>query len=177
MSKQILDTDRLALRELNTADAAFILELVNDPAWLRFIGDRGVRTLEDARSFLLRGPMTSYAQFGFGSWLVELRAGQTPVGICGLLKRDTLDDIDLGFAFLAAHRRKGYASEAARATMAHARETLHVRRLVAIVSPGNEESRRLLEKLGFAFEREVRLTENALEVNLYATNLGDPCGR
>ena len=168
---KILDTDRLVLRELDTQDAAFIMELVNEPAWLRFIGDRGVRTLEDAHDFLLKGPIAMYARHGFGSWLVELRNERTPVGICGLIKRDALDDIDLGFAFLAAHHRKGYASEAACASMAYASETLGVRRLVAIVSPGNEDSHRLLEKLGFVFERTTRLSEDAPEVNLYAVAL------
>ena len=165
---KVLGTERLTLRELDTADAAFILELVNEPAWLRYIGDRGVRTLEAARDYLLTKLMASYARHGFGFWAVELRDGQTPVGICGLIKRDVLDDIDLGFAFLAAHRRKGYAFEAARATMTHARLTLDVHRLAAVVVPDNESSRRLLEKLGFTFERNVRLADDAPEVQLYA---------
>ncbi len=168
---KILDTDRLVLRELDTPDATFILELVNEPAWLRYIGDRSVRTLAAARDYLLNGPMASYARCGFGLWLVELRTDQTPVGICGLIKRETLDDLDLGFAFLAAHRRKGYASEAAHATMAHARSALGVRRLLAVTSLDNEDSRRLLEKLGFTFERTVRLTDDAPEVNLYAATI------
>ena len=165
---KIFDTSRLTLRELNTADAAFFFELVNEPAWLRFIGDRGIKTLEAARESLLKGPMDMYTRLGFGLWLVELQADHTPVGICGLLKRETLDDIDLGFAFLAEHRRKGYGLEAARATMAYAKSTLGANRLVAITSPDNVDSQRLLEKLGFRFERTVRLSDNAPEVNLYA---------
>ena len=167
---KILDTDRLALRELNPQDAAFILELVNEPAWLQYIGDRGIRTLEAARDYLLKGPIAMYARHGFGLWLVELRDGQTPVGICGLIKRDALDDIDLGLAFLASYRRKGYAYEAARTTMLYARSVLGVRRLAAITSLDNEGSRRLLEKLGFIFERTIRLSADAPEVNLYAVN-------
>ncbi len=168
---KIFDTSRLLLREFSTEDAAFFLELVNEPAWLRFIGDRGIRTLEAARDYVLKGPMEMYARLGFGLWLVELRADGTPVGICGLLKRETLDDIDLGFAFLAAHRRKGYALESARATMAYAKSSLGMDRLVAITSPDNEGSQYLLEKLGFSFERTLRLSDKAPEVNLYATTI------
>ncbi len=166
---KILDTNRLTLRELSTEDAAFFLELVNEPAWLRFIGDRGIKTLEASRDHLLKGPLEMYARLGFGLWLVELRSDGRPVGICGLLKRETLDDIDLGFAFLEAHRRQGYGLEAARATMAYAKKTLPgVDRLAAITSPDNEASQCLLEKLGFRFERTLRLSDNAPEVNLYA---------
>ena len=109
-----------------------------------------------------------YARLGFGLWLVELRGEHVSIGICGLLKRDALDDIDVGFAFLARYQRKGYALEAARATMAYAEATLGVSRLAAVTSPDNEGSRRLLEKLGFRFKRVVRLAENLPEVNLYA---------
>ncbi len=96
----VLSTERLILRRLTTGDAEFIFELLNDPDFLRFIGDKGVRSLDDARGYILSGPVASYAQHGFGLWLVELKGSNTPVGICGLLKRDALDDVDIGFAFL-----------------------------------------------------------------------------
>src|SRR5690349_18580516 len=96
----VLETDRLVLRQLSTDDDAFILELLNDPGWLRFIGDRGVRTLEDARRYILSGPVDMYERLGFGLYAVELKAGGSPIGMCGLLKRATLPEVDLGFAFL-----------------------------------------------------------------------------
>jgi [ribosomal protein S5]-alanine N-acetyltransferase len=117
-------TDRLLLRELEQDDAAFILRLVNDPAWLRFIGDRGVHTLDDARAYLRDGPQRMYEQFGFGLWLVERKEDGVPMGMCGLIKRETLDDVDIGFALLPEFRRSGYCFEAAAATMRHAREVL-----------------------------------------------------
>ena len=165
---KILATNRLLLRELSTDDAAFILELVNGPGWLRFIGDRGIRTLEAARDYLLKGSIEMYARLGFGLWLVERQDEHLPVGICGLLKRETLADIELGFAILGAHQRKGYALEAARATLAYASATLGITRIVAITSLDNEDSRRLLMRLGFVFERRVRLSDPAPELNMYA---------
>ena len=96
----VLETERLRLRQLTVDDAAFILQLVNDPSWLRFIGDRNVRNLDDARNYILKGPIASYEKFGFGLWLVELKADGMPLGICGLLQRDTLPDVDIGFALL-----------------------------------------------------------------------------
>ena len=165
------ETARLSLRELNTGDAAFILKLVNEPAWLHFIGDRGIKTLESARGYLLNGPMTMYRCLGFGLWLVESKGEETALGICGLIKREQLADIDLGFAFLSAHHRRGYAFEAATATLAYARTALSLARVVAVVSPDNEASRRLLVKLGFRWERLTRLSENTPAVELYAVNI------
>src|SRR5579863_8231406 len=100
----VIPTERLVLRHLDLNDDAFILELLNEPAFLRFIGDKGVRTLDDARDYISKGPIDSYRRFGFGLYLVSVRSGGTPVGICGLVKRDTLDDVDVGFAFLPQHR-------------------------------------------------------------------------
>ena len=164
----VLDTDRLILRRLSVDDAAFILELLNDPAFLRFIGDKGVRTLDNARDYVLNGPMASYERFGFGLYLTQLKDGGIPIGICGLLKRDTLDDPDVGFAFLPAYRRNGYALESASAVLAHGRRDFAMERIVAVVSPENEGSIRLLEKLGLAFERRVRLSEGGEEIQLFA---------
>ncbi len=164
-------TARLILKELNADDAPFILRLLNEPGWLRFIGDRGVRTPKAARDYLLHGPVEMYRQYGFGLWLVERREGSVPVGICGLIKRDILADIDLGFAFLSEHCGQGYAFEAATATMAYGRDTLGLSRIVAVVSPDNERSIRLLEKLGFGFERRLRLSDELPEIQLYAASL------
>lgn len=164
---KVLETDRLNLRRLSTEDAEFILELLNDPAFLRFIGDKGVRTLEDARNYILNGPMEMYARLGFGLYLTELKGSGIPIGICGLIKRDTLDDVDIGFAFLPQFWSKGYAYEAAAAVMAYGTDVLGLRRIVAITSPDNVTSGRLLEKLGLQFERMIRLSKDAEEIRLF----------
>jgi [ribosomal protein S5]-alanine N-acetyltransferase len=162
----VLATARLALRRLTVGDAAFIVELVNDPAWLKFIGDKGVRTPDDARNYLATGPIAMYAKHGFGLWRVERTLDGAPVGICGLIKRDSLADVDLGFAFLPAHRGAGYALESARATIEYGRATLGLGRIVAIVTPDNHRSVALLEKAGFRFERALDAAGHA-GTNLY----------
>ncbi len=167
----ILETERLNLRELNVEDAAFVLQLVNEPEWLRFIGDRGVHTLDAATGYILNSFLGMYARLGFGMWLVERKEDGAAIGICGLIKRDALEDIDLGFAFLAGYRRKGYAFEATTATTAYAKNTLSLGRILAIVSPDNDASRSLLAKLGFRFEQMTRLPTGTAEVMLYAINL------
>ena len=149
----VLQTGRMALRKLTLADAPFIRELVNEPSWIRYIGERGVRSDEDAQAYLARGPIDMYERHGFGLWLCESREGRQPLGICGLIKRDTLDDVDLGFAFLPRYWGQGYAHESAAAVLAYGREVLELDRIVAITSPDNGPSIRLLEKLGFALER------------------------
>jgi RimJ/RimL family protein N-acetyltransferase len=152
----ILETARLRLREITDADAPFILTLLNDPSFLRNIGDRGVRTLDDARAYIEKGPRASYALHGFGLWLVELRDDGSPLGICGLLKRDVLEDVDIGFAFLPEHQGKGYGFESAGTVLDYARRVRRLPRVVAIVSAGNDVSARLLEKLGLSFEGMVQ---------------------
>jgi len=152
MKDPIAETERLRMRPFLESDAAMILELLNDPEWLRFIGDRNVRSLEDARGYL-RKLHDAYERYGFGLYLVERRDDREPLGMCGLVKRDTLPDPDLGFAFLARHRGAGYAEEAARATLAHAKGDLRLERLAAVATPGNERSARLLERLGFTRRR------------------------
>ncbi len=165
---KVLETDRLIIRWLTVEDAAFIFELVNDPAWLRFIGDRGVRTLEDARNYILKGPVDMYGRLGFGLYLTELKGEGTPIGMCGLIKRDSLKDVDIGFAFLPNFRGQGYAYEAASAVLAYGKNTLGLERIVAIVSPGNDSSIKLLGKLGLQFEQMVVLSGRD-EVKLFAT--------
>lgn len=164
----VLETERLTLRRLELGDAEFILGLLNDPSFLRFIGDKGVRTVEDAREYLTKGPIASYERFGFGLFLTERKEDRAPIGICGLLKRDSLKDVDVGFAFLPQFWAKGYAFESASAVMTLARNELGLARVVAITSPDNEASARLLEKLGMKFESMVRLSEDSPEVRLFA---------
>ena len=166
---KVLETARLALRWLETDDAAFILQLVNEPSWLRFIGDKGIRTAEDARNYIEDGPVAMYRRLGFGLCLVELKESGEPIGICGLIKRDSLEDVDLGFAFLPAFWGKGYAFESAAAVMDYGRRTFGLSRLLAIASQDNEASTRLLDKLGFQFERLVRLVPDTAEVKVFAT--------
>jgi RimJ/RimL family protein N-acetyltransferase len=170
MGAEVLETDRLILRLITTDDAEFVFELVNDPAWLRFIGDRGVRTLDDARDYIRKGPVDSYSRLGFGLYAVELKEGGSPIGICGLVKRDFLEDVDIGFALLPAFRGKGYAREAARATMSYAREVVGLDRIVAITSRDNDASARVLEEIGLHFERMIRISPDSPEdVKLYAS--------
>jgi RimJ/RimL family protein N-acetyltransferase len=163
-----LSTPRLVLRELIPADAPFILVLLNDPDFIRFIADRGVRSVDDATRYIEQGPRAMYARHGIGLMLVELREGGLPVGICGLLRREGLDDPDLGFAFLPEHRGKGYAAEAARAALAHGRGELGLGRILAITSLDNDASGRLLEKLGFRLEEIVTLPGDPEQLRLYA---------
>lgn len=168
MSKPILTTERLELRCFTLADDAFILELLTEPGWLRYIGDKGVRTLEDARNYLAGGILAHYARHGFGLWRVALRAGDVPIGMCGLIRRATLPDVDIGFALLARYSGQGYALEAARATLAHARELLGIPRVIAITAPDNLRSGRLLEKLGLECAGLVELEGDARESKLFA---------
>jgi RimJ/RimL family protein N-acetyltransferase len=150
----VLETERLNLRRFDVdSDAPFILTLLNEPSFLRYIGDKKVRNLDDARQYLLNGPIGSYAKNGFGLYLIELKDSQTAIGMCGLLKRDELPEPDIGFAFLPDFWNKGYAFEAADAVMKYARETLNLGRILAIVNPDNYASMKLLERLGLRFER------------------------
>jgi len=167
----VVETDRLVLRRLTSEDAPFILELLNDPDWLRFIGDKGVRTLEDARRYVETGPAESYARHGFGLFLVARKPDEVSVGMCGLIKRDALPDVDVGYAFLPDHRGRGYAREAAAAVVEFARSAIGLKRLVAITNPDNARSIRVLESLGLAYEGTVRLSEDAAPVSLFGRSL------
>ena len=170
----VLETSRLVVRRLVDEDAPFILELLNDPSFIRNIGDRNVRTLDGACAYIRSGPLASYAQHGFGLWAVVLKEGAVPIGMCGLLKRDVLDDVDIGFAYLPAFQSKGYGFEAARAVLDHARDRLCLPRVVAIVNPGNETSARLLEKLGMSFERMVQPFAAERPLRLFGIALSVP---
>jgi RimJ/RimL family protein N-acetyltransferase len=168
-SPSIIQTPRVDLRELDLADAEYILQLLNEPGFIRFIGDKGVRTLADARDYLLQGPIASYARNGFGLYAACLRDG-TPIGMCGLVKREGLDDPDVGFAFLSRYWSKGYAVESAGAVLTHAAEVLHQKRIVAITSPDNWSSISVLEKIGFKFERMIRLVDHSPELKLFGVS-------
>jgi RimJ/RimL family protein N-acetyltransferase len=169
-SGEVLVTPRLRLRYVVDADAPFLLDLVNEPGWLQYIGDRGVRTLDDARRYVADGPQRMYAAHGLGLYLVERLADHAPVGLCGLLRRETLPDVDLGFALAERFQGHGYAYEAAAATLQYAWDRLHLPRVVAIVMPGNATSRRLLERLGMVAEGTVRLAPDAEELLLYGVS-------
>jgi RimJ/RimL family protein N-acetyltransferase len=163
----IFETDRLRVREFTPDDAAFILALVNSPGWIKFIGDRNIKTIDQAKTYLKNGPIKSYHDNGFGLWLVETKDTITPLGMCGILKRETLDHPDLGFAFLPEYIGKGYGFEAATATVAFANEKLKLPTLAAITVPFNQKSIRLLEKVGMKFSKRMCLANNPEELLLY----------
>jgi [ribosomal protein S5]-alanine N-acetyltransferase len=169
---RILQTERLELRELSLADDEFILELLNEPGFLRHIGDKGVRSLADAREYITQGPRESYGRFGFGLYLACLAGRDEPVGICGLLKRDTLPDVDVGFAFLSRHWSKGYATESAAAMLDYGKRRIKLKRIVAITAPENHGSIAVLEKIGLRFERMVRLGTDAQALKLFGPGDG-----
>ncbi len=164
----VLETERLTLREMSLDDAEFILGLLNEPSFLRNVGDKGVRSEEDARRYLLDGPMASYAEHGFGLYLVERKDDGVAMGMCGLLKRKELPDVDLGFALLPEFWSRGYASEAAAAVIVFGHNALGLERLLAITSRDNTASMRILEKLDFALEGLVKLSDDGEELNLFA---------
>jgi RimJ/RimL family protein N-acetyltransferase len=166
----LLETQRLVLRHVTVADAPFILELLNEPSFIQFIGDRQVRTLNQARSYIATGPMQSYQDHGHGLLLTQLKNNAIPIGLCGLVKRDYLPDADIGFAFLPAYWSQGFALEAANAVMNHAFNTLAMQRLLAIVQPDNTASLKLLHKLGLGNARAIKTAANQLELLLLERN-------
>jgi RimJ/RimL family protein N-acetyltransferase len=164
----LFSTERTSLRRISLDDAGFMLGLLNEPSWLRCIGDRGVRSLEDARDYILNGPIASYKQHGFGFYIVELKQGGIPLGICGLAKRDFLDDVDIGYAFLPQFWGRGYAFEAARAVLSHAQNDLGLKRVVATSRLENTGSARVLGKLGMRFQRMIKSSDGTRELQLFA---------
>lgn len=167
---KILETERLILREIVERDDEFILDLLNQPSFIKYIGDRNVRTREQAREFIRTRYRESYRINGFGLYAVELKASGTPIGICGFVKRDGLPDADIGFAFLPQFGKKGYAHESAAAVMQYGERVLGLRRVLAIATKDNENSGRLLEKIGFRFERTIRLPSDTEELNLFSAD-------
>jgi RimJ/RimL family protein N-acetyltransferase len=168
---EILATERLRLRHLRAGDAGFMLTLLNEPAYYRFIGDKGVRTPDAARDFIRNKIAASYESNGFGLYLVELNAAATPLGICGLVRREGLADVDIGFAFLEQFWGRGYAFEAASATLDYARDTVGLKRIVAITALDNTSSIALLEKLGLQFDKIIRIPGNERDSRLFVKSL------
>ena len=164
----VLQTERLLLSRLSYDDREFIFELVNEPSFKKHIGDKDVNSLEDADRYLREGPIGHYESFGYGLFLVSLKDTEAPTGICGLIQREEFDDPDIGFAFLGRHREQGYANESSRAVLAHGFETLDLRRIIAIADPDNKPSIKLLEKLGFAYEKDVRMPDDDHDISLFA---------
>ena len=167
----VLETERLALRKLSADDAEFILELLNQPSFIKNIGDKGVRTNADAVRYIQNGPVASYEQFGFGLYLVELKGSGIPIGICGLLKRQTLPDVDVGFALLPKFWLQGYAVESVAGVMKYGRNVLGMGRIVAITAPDNHGSIKVLEKIGFKFEGMIRLSDRDSEIKLFRSDV------
>jgi RimJ/RimL family protein N-acetyltransferase len=165
-----LSTDRLAIRQFELTDDEFILRLLNEKSFLHFIGDKGVRTLEDARDYLSNGPMASYAAHGFGLFLVAEKASGNSIGMCGLLRRDDQEHPDIGFAFLSEYRSLGYAYESAAAVMEFGHVELKIDTIVALVKPENSRSIRLLERLGLCFAGETNFEGSSSTTSLYSSS-------
>ena len=166
-----LETARLSLRRLEYNDARFIVRLLNEPSFIENIGDRDVRSIDDAHRYLREGPIAMYEAHGFGLWHVARLSDGAALGMCGLLKRDNLPDVDIGYAFLPEHWGMGYAFEAAEATMRHGAAKFGLERVTAVVSQGNAASIRLLEKLGLRYERMFAMHPGEAEVRLYGRPL------
>ena len=163
----VVETPRLVLRRLEERDAAFVLNLVNDADWLKFIGDKGVRTLDDARDYLRNGPMAMYAQHGHGLYCVQSKASGEPIGMCGLIKRATMPGPGIGYALLPAYCGQGLAWEAAASVLRHARDVLCLPAVYGLVSPQNQPSINLINKLGLRFERFSRQPIAGKDINIY----------
>lgn len=164
-----LETDRLVLRWISESDAEFILDLLNQPSFIKYIGDRKVRTIDDARQYISTRFTAHYERFGYGFYLVEVKENNSPAGICGLVKREELPDADIGFAFLPDYWSQGYAFESARAVLEYAENDLKLKRILAITTKDNESSGRLLNKIGLEFKRLIRLNDE--ELKLFSVDL------
>jgi RimJ/RimL family protein N-acetyltransferase len=172
MSEWELETARLRLRRISLDDAEFMFEIWNDPAFIRNVGDRGVRTIEQAREAIMSGALKLYANYGYGPYAMVLKSDGSSIGICGLFKRDNLDHPDIGFSVLPDFCGKGYAGEAAIAVLAHARDDLCIRELTAIVSQTNVPSIGLIEKLGLSFVRMITMPGDDEDICLYSAKIG-----
>ncbi|MGM0827487.1 MAG: GNAT family N-acetyltransferase [Bacillota bacterium] len=166
---KVTETSRLALRLVEETDAGFIMKLLNEPGWLQYIGDKGIRTIDDAKGYIMNGPRAMYEREGFGLFLTERKEDHAPIGLCGLIKREGLEDVDIGFAFLSDYQSQGYAFEAARATLDLAKD-IGIKRVVAITTKDNESSSKLLEKLDMQLEGYVTLPNDTEELKKYGLN-------
>lgn len=171
MNPPLITTDRLIIRKFNLDDADFIYRLLNSEAWINYIGNRNIRNLEDAKNYIANSPLYFYQKFGFGPYLVALNDTQESIGMCSLIKRDTLNDVDLGFAFLNPFIGKGYAHEASKAIIEFSRNTLALKKLVAITLPDNTASIKLLEKLGFLYQNTMQFPNETEELMLFSLTL------
>jgi len=167
--KYILETDRLALREFNENDADFIVNLVNSEGWLKYIGDKNIKSTDQARGYLVNGPLKSYTDNGFGLSLVELKKDKSPIGMCGIINRDSLEHPDIGFAFLPGYSGQGYGYEISKRTLQYAIDDLKLTKIVAITVPENIASIKLLEKLGLRFEKNIKAQNDTTDLLLFGT--------
>ena len=174
LQNAVLQTERLILRRMTFDDAEFMLETLNEPLFIQNVADRGVRTVRDAIDYIRDKIMPSYERFGFGFYVVELKETREPIGVCGIVKRETLDDVDLGYSLLERFFGHGYALEAAAAVMQYGRNVHGLPRIVGITGPGNQRSRQLLEKLGLRFEKMIQLSGYP-EPGQFSPN--EPCAR
>lgn len=163
----IIETERLTLRRLNRDDAKFILDLLNQPSWLSFIGDKNVYNLNDAKKYIELAPMTMYERFGFGLFLVCDKKTSIPMGLCGLMKRDNLDDADIGYAFLPEFWQQGFALEAVKSVLKYAKNTHKLSRVLALSKSSNAASIKLLMKIGFNFDRDLKLLDDEENLQVY----------
>ena len=165
---KILETERTILREVIADDAEFVLDLLNQPSFIKYIGDRNVRTVDEARDYIESRFASSYQKFNYGMWAVELKESATLIGLCGFVRRDTLPDADIGFAFLPQFEKKGFAYESAAATMKYGQNVQKLPRVLAITSKDNFSSQKLLDKIGLKFERLISLSDDAEELKLFS---------
>jgi RimJ/RimL family protein N-acetyltransferase len=172
MHTYIIETERLRLREFNSTDGELIFELLNSPGWLKYIGSRSISTADDAVNYIESKLQKGYRESGFGFYLVELKATGEKTGMCGLVKREGLDDIDIGFALLPQYENKGYAVESSLAVIQYARSVLNIHKLAAITLPSNLSSIKLLEKLGMKFDKKISIPGDPEELLLYSMELG-----
>jgi RimJ/RimL family protein N-acetyltransferase len=167
----IAETERLLISKFSLEDAAFFLKLANTPHWLKYIGDRNLKTVKDAEAYLINGTIKSYADFGFGNYKLQLKQDNTIIGSCGLIKREQLKDVEVGFALLPEFEEKGFGYEASVAVIDEAKNKFHLKKLTAIILPINENSIKLIYKLGFTYEKRVKPFEDDQELLLFAKTL------
>ena len=168
---KIIETDRLSLRRFTHNDVPFIFKLLNEPGWLRFIGDRGIVCEEDARSYIETALIASYRKYGYGLYAIDLKEGNIPVGMCGLVKRDWLDNADLGFALCSCYQGMGYATEAAQAVLDYAKNMLELHRVLAVTSGDNDRSKNLLNNIGMTYKKTMTAPGEESLLDLYSINL------
>ena len=171
MNTYIIETERLRLREFDSTDGELIFELLNSQGWLKYIGSRSIATIDDAVNYIETKLQKGYRESGFGFYLVELKATGVKTGMCGLVKREGLDDVDIGFALLPQYENKGYAYESSMAVIQYAKNKLKINKLAAITMPSNFTSVKLLEKLGMKFDKKISLPGDPEELFLYKMEL------